>query len=170
MSILDSILSSGSGGVVNQLAGQFGITAGQARSAASALLPALASGMQEKLKSGDTGLASLLGGGTLTQFADNPSALATPAALEQGKSLLARTFGSGDMSNIVSTVAEKAGIGSGVVSSMLPIAATFLGGVLSKSAASGGNLTDTLGQLSGTASEGLLGAVKSLASKVLGQG
>lgn len=168
MSILDSILSSGSGTVVDQLAGQFGITAGQASSAVSALLPALAGGMQEKLKGGDTGLASLLGGGTLTQFADNPSALATTAAVEQGKSLLASTFGSGEIGNMVSTVAEKAGIGSGVVAKMLPIAATLLGGFLSKSAASGGNLTDTLGQLSGTASEGLLGAVKSLASKIMG--
>jgi hypothetical protein len=111
---------------------------------------------------------SLLSGGTLSQFADNPAALATPAALEQGKSLLARTFGSGDMSNILSAVAEKAGISSGVVSKMLPVAATLLGGFLSKPAAAGGNLTDTLGQLSGATSEGVLGAVKSLASKMLG--
>jgi hypothetical protein len=168
MSILDSILSAGSGGVVNQLAGQFGITADQAGSAVKSLFPALAGGIQEKLKSGDSGLESLLSGGTLSQFVDNPSALASPAAVEQGKSLLTRVFGSGDMSNIVSGVAEKAGISSGVVSNMLPVAATLLGGFLSKSAAAGGSLTDTLGQLSGATSEGLLGSVKSLVSKMMG--
>ena len=74
------------------------------------------------------------------------------------------------MSNIVSAVAEKAGISFGVVSKMLPVAATLLGGLLSKSASAGGNLTDTLGQLSSATSEGVLGTVKNLVSKMVGRG
>ena len=54
MSMLDSILSAGNGGLVKQLAGQFGITADQAASATSALLPTIAAGVQEKLATGDT--------------------------------------------------------------------------------------------------------------------
>src|SRR3974377_2579353 len=133
MSVLDSLLSAGDGGVVKQLAGQFGVNSEQATSVVSSLLPALAGGLKEKLAHGDTsGLSNLIGGGSLTKFADNPSSLATPEALEQGKSLVSKIFGSGDLTNVVSMVAEKAGVSNSVVSSMLPIAATLLGGLVSK--------------------------------------
>jgi hypothetical protein len=51
---------------------------------------------------------------------------------------------------------------------MLPIVATLVGGFLSKNVASGGNLTETLGQLSNVGQHGIRGAVKSMVSKVLG--
>ena len=83
MSILETLLSAGGGTVVNQLAGQFGISQEQATSSISALLPALASGMKEKLASGDTsGLSKLISDGSLTKFADDPSTLATTAATD----------------------------------------------------------------------------------------
>jgi len=45
----------------------------------------------------------------------------------------------------------------------------LLGGLLSKSTASGeGNLTDILGSLAGSGHSGIMGAIKGLASKVLG--
>ena len=123
MSILDSLLSAGDGGVVKQLAGQFGVNSEQATSVVSTLLPALAGGLKEKLAHGDTsGLSNLISGGSLTKFADNPSSLATPEALEQGKSLVSKIFGSEDLTSVVSKVAEKADISSNVVSSILPVA------------------------------------------------
>jgi hypothetical protein len=168
MGILDSMLSAGDGSIVGQLANQFGINPEQTTSAVSSLLPALAGGIKEKLAGGDTGLASLLSSGTLSHFADNPSSLATPEAVDQGKSLLTRIFGSGDTSNIVSTVAEKVGIHSNIVSNMLPVAASLLGGFLSKGVASGGNLADTVGEVAAAGHQGILSAVKSLASKMMG--
>ena len=169
MNILETILSEGDGGVVKQLAGQFGIKADQATSVVSTLLPALAGGLKEKIAHGDTsGLSSLISGGSLTKFADNPSNLATPEALEQGKSLVSKIFGSGDLTNVVSMVAEKAGVSSSVVTSILPVAATLLGGALSKSTSAGGNLTEVLDQVASAGHSGVLGAVKSLAAKVFG--
>ena len=169
MNLLETMLSAGDGGVVKQLAGQFGINSEQAGSVVSTLLPALAGGLKERLGQGDaSGLSNLLSGGKLTQFADNPSSLASPAALEQGKSLVSKIFGSSDLTNMVSMVAEKAGVSSSVVTSILPIAATLLGSLLSKSTSSGGNLTDVVDQLASAGHSGILDTVKSMAAKVFG--
>jgi hypothetical protein len=133
------------------------------------LLPALAGGLKERLGEGGTsGLSDLISGGTLTKFADNPSSLATPAALEQGKSLVSKIFGSADLTNMVSTVAEKAGVSSSVVTSILPIAATLLGGLLSKSTSGGSSLTDVVNQVASAGHTGILDTVKNLAEKVFG--
>jgi hypothetical protein len=166
MSISDSLLAAGGGGLVNQLASRFGINPEQATSAISALLPMLAGGMKEKITNNDTGLASLLTGQGMTQFAGNLSNLENPAATDAGNDLVSRIFSQGETSKIISTIAEKVGIGSDTLGKMMPILATFLGSVVSKSVANGGNLTDTLSHFSEAG--GVLGAVKSLASKVFG--
>jgi hypothetical protein len=167
MNLLETMLSAGDGSIVKQLAGQFGINSAQATSLVSTLLPALAGGLKERLGQGDSsGLLGLIGGGNLTKFADNPSSLATPGALEQGKSLVSSIFGSADLTHFVSTVAEKAGVSSSVVTSMLPIAATLLGGLLSKSTTGGSSLTDAVDQVASAGHSGILGAVKSIAAKV----
>ena len=93
-----------------------------------------------------------------------PTALASPAALDQGKTLLSKIFGSGDTGHMVSMVAEKVGLGSGVISSMLPIAATLLGGFLSKKVAAGGSLTDIVGQLASAGHSGFMDTVRGLVS------
>jgi hypothetical protein len=169
MNLIETMLSAGDGGVVKQLAGQFGINSEQAGSVVSTLLPALAGGMKERLGEGDSsGLSNLINSGTLTKFADNPSSLADPAALEQGKSLVSKIFDSADLTNLVSTVAEKAGVSSSVVTSILPVAATFLGGVVSKSATGGSSVTDVLDQVASAGHSGILDTVKNLAAKVFG--
>jgi hypothetical protein len=170
VNILESVLIAGNGAVVKQLASQFGINADQAGSAVSALLPALAGGLKEKLTSeGGSALSNLISGGSLSKFADNPATLASPAAITQGNSMLNQIFGGEDLTDIASTVAEKVGINSSVVTSMLPIATALLGGILAKSAAGGqGNLTDIVGTLAGSGQGGVMGAVKGLASKILG--
>ena len=168
MSILDTVLSTGGGALVNQLATRFGINAEQATSAVSAMVPMIAGGMKEKIANNDPGITDLLTSGKLTQFAGELPNLGTPAAADAGNSLLSQIFSSGQTSNIVSTIAEKVGIGSDTVSKLLPIVATLVGGFVSKSAASGGNLADTVGQLADVGQGGILGAVKSLASKMLG--
>jgi hypothetical protein len=165
MNILETLLSSGGGGIVNQLSSQFGIGSRQATAATSALIPALAGGLQENLVHGDpSGIKDLISSGNLTQFIDNSDTLASPAALDQGRALLGKIFGSGDTSNMVSTVSEKVGVGSGVIHSMLPICASLLGGFLSKKVAAGGDLADTVGQLATAGHSGFMDTVKGLVS------
>jgi hypothetical protein len=168
MNILQTMLSAGGGEVVQQVASQFGIDATKATAALSALLPALAGGLREKMESGGgPAITKTITSGNLAQYVEHPAGLASPAAVSQGKSLLSTIFGTEDTSNLVSMVAEKVGLGSSVISSMLPIAATLLGGFLAKDAAAGGKLSDTLDHIASVGHSGLLDAVKGLASKIL---
>ena len=170
MNLLDSVLSAGDGGVIKQLAGQFGIKTDQTKTAVSALIPALAAGLKEKLTSDpESALSNLITDGSLSRFADDPASLSSPSAAIQGNSILNQIFGGGDLTNIASTVAEKVGVPSSVVTRMLPIATALLGGILARSTAGGqGNLSEILGALATGGHGGLMGAVKGLASKVLG--
>jgi hypothetical protein len=94
MSIVDGLLSSVGTGALQQLTKQFGLDGNQATSALSALLPVLAGGLKDKVASGGaTGLTETITGSTFQQFADNPASLGSPAALEQGTSLLNQIFG-----------------------------------------------------------------------------
>jgi len=169
MNVLETMLSAGGGNVVKQLAAQFGITPEQVSSSASVLLPALAHGAKEKLDSGDSsGLSQLISGGSLTKFVDNPSTLASPAAIEQGTSLLSKIFGAQDLSSIASMVAEKSGVDSSVATRLLPIAAALFGGLLSQHTAAGGKLTDVVGQFASLEHTGVVDTVKGLAAKMFG--
>jgi hypothetical protein len=169
MGLLDGILSAAGGGIANRLASQFGISGDQATSALKTMVPALAGGIQEKLASGGSpALSNLLCGGSLTGFAEDPASAASPAGVEQGKSLLSSIFGSQDLTSMTSTIAEKTGIGGSIIGNMLPIVATILGGFLSKEAGGGeGKLTSCLAALTGD-HQGIVGAVKSMFSKMTG--
>ena len=61
---------------------------------------------------------------------------------------------------MASTVAEKTGVSGTIISSMLPIRATLLGGLLAKSTTAGDNLTDVVGQIANQGPSGLLGTLK----------
>jgi hypothetical protein len=165
MNILETMLSGGGGGMVNQLAGQFGISPAQATAVTSTLLPALAGGLQERLSGGNaSAITDLISSGKLTSYADHSDSLASPSALDHGRTMLSHIFGSGDTGNMVSMVAEKAGLSSGVVDSMLPVAAAMLGGFLSKKVASGDSLTDSAGQLANAGHSGFMDTVRGLVS------
>jgi hypothetical protein len=169
MGLVDTILSTGEGGIVNQLAGQFGISGDQATSALKTMVPALAGGIQEKLSSGSSpALSKLLCGGTLTKFAEDPATATSASGVEQGKSLLSSIFGSQDLTHLTSHIAEKSGLGAGTVGNMLPMVATLLGGFLSKEAGGGeGKLTTCLTALTNE-HQGIIGAVKSMFAKMTG--
>src|SRR5262249_46568510 len=112
MSILDSLVATGGGGLVNQLASRFGINSEQATSAVSALLPILAGGMKQENTNNNAGVVSLLTGQNMTQLAGDLSSLESPAATNAGNDLVSRIFSQGDINKIISTVAEKVGIGN----------------------------------------------------------
>jgi hypothetical protein len=131
----------------------------------------LAGGLKDKLAGGGApGLMNMITGNTFQQFATNPASLASPSAIEQGKSLLSQVFGGSDaLSDITTKASEKTGLGGSVLTSMLPVVASLLMGMISKNA--DGNSTsalDMLGSLAGADSEGIVGTLKSLAAKVFG--
>lgn len=172
MNLIENLISAGDGGVLKQLAGQFGLNGDQASTALATIVPALAGGLKEKVAAGSTSsgaLTALISGGSLTNFLDNPAGLGSPAAVDTGNNLLSQIFGGGSLGNLTSMIGEKTGISPDVIAKMLPVVMTLIGAFLSKNAATNKetDLTGMLGALSGD-SAGLMGAVKGLAAKIFG--
>ena len=165
MNIVDGVLSADSD-VAKQIARQFGISSEQVGSAVSALLPALAGGLKERLiGSRGAALSNLFSDGTLSKFDDAPESLTTPAALTQGNVILNQVFARGDLIDIASGVAQDVGIRSGVVTNLLPIATVVLGSLVAEGTASGyGSLTNVLDTLVNGGLNHLAGSVKGSAS------
>jgi hypothetical protein len=172
MNLIETMLSAGTGGIAQQLASQFGLDASKAGSVVGAVGPLLAHGLKEKLATDPTGggLLDMLKSGTLDQYADNPASLATPEAAQQGQSILGSLFGgnSSAISNIVSAVAEKTGVSSGVIQNMLPVLASLVMGFLAKrTGGDPGKVTHTLDAITGEHA-GFLSSLKTAAGKIFG--
>jgi hypothetical protein len=135
MNILDEILSAQGGGAAQQLGRQFGLDESQVSAALSALVPALAAGLQSNMSSpqGLAGLVSALGGGQHQRYVEDPGALGRPETTADGNGILGHIFGSKDVSRqVASRASAQTGIGEGVLKSMLPVVAAMAMGAMSK--------------------------------------
>jgi len=158
MNILNAILGSGDGQAVGALAQQFGLSNDQASSALTALLPALAGGLQRNVTQ-EGGLDALVGALTSGQhgrYLDNPSLLGSAETVTDGNAILSHILGTKDVSRAVaSNAATTTGIGEDVLKKMLPIIATLAMGALARQTASTGaagrtsaaSMTDNIGGL-----------------------
>lgn len=138
MNLLETLLQAQGGGLVQQMAQKFGLDESQAGSAISALLPALAGGLQNNISQpgGLDGLLGALTSGNHAKYIDDPSALANPEAVQDGNGILGHLLGSKDASRAVATqAAAQTGIGADILKGMLPMVATMVMGSLSKNAA-----------------------------------
>lgn len=175
MDILSAMLNAQGGGATRQLGQQFGLNESQVGAALSALVPALAAGVQRNTST-PGGLDSLLGaltGGSHQQYLDEPSTLSRQETVQDGNNILGHVFGSKEVSRQVATqAAAQTGIGADVLKQMLPMIAAMMMGAMSKgtaaqpSGASGGGgglmemLTPMLDQnRDGSAMDDVLGSV-----------
>lgn len=158
MNILNAILGAGDGQAVDALAQQFGLSGDQASAALSALLPALAGGLQRNVtqQGGLEALIGALGSGQHSRYLDNPSVLGAPETVMDGNAILGHILGTKDVSRAVATnAAATTGIGADVLKKMLPVIATLAMGALARQTASGGapgqvsaaSMTDSIGGL-----------------------
>ncbi len=132
MDILQAVLNAQGGGAVKQLGQQFGLSDAQTSAALSALVPALATGFQQEMKSsnGLEGLLGALSGGQHSRYVEDPSSLTSAAA--DGNGILGHIFGSKEVSRQVATrAAAQTGIDSGILKQMLPLAAALMMGAMS---------------------------------------
>jgi hypothetical protein len=160
MNILNAIVGADDGRAVGALARQFGLSGDQAASAISALLPALAGGLQRNVTQ-QGGLESLVGAltsGNHGRYLDDPAALSSPDAILDGNAILGHILGSKDVSRAVaSNAAATTGIGEDLLKKMLPVIATLAMGALSRQTASAGGPA----QVSGPAMSGSIGSLAS---------
>ena len=138
MNILDAIVNAQDGAAVRQLGSQVGLAPDQATTALSALVPALAAGVQRNLQSqgGLESLISALSSGNHGQYLDNPTSLGDQAAVADGNGILGHLLGSKDVSRqVASRAAAQTGLSADVLKRMLPLAATLMMGAFSKQSA-----------------------------------
>jgi len=135
MNILDAILKTQDGAAVRQLGSQVGLPPDQTTAALSALVPALAAGVQRNIQSqgGLESLMSALSSGNHGQYIDNPTSLGDQSAVTDGNGILGHLLGSKDVSReVASRASAQTGLSADVLKRMLPLAATLMMGTFSK--------------------------------------
>jgi hypothetical protein len=159
MNLLETILQAQGGGAVRQMAQQFGIGEDQAQSAIGAVLPMLAGAMQQNVQGG--GLEGLLGalqGGGHEKYLDDPNALFSQEAVQDGNGILGHLLGGKEVSRqLASHASAQSGVGSEIIKQMLPMVAGLLMGGMSRQANSSGLLGQVLGAAMGGGGGGMGG-------------
>ncbi len=149
MSLLNSILTAQGGGMVENLAAQFGLDRTQAESALAQLVPALGKGVSNNIAQpgGLGGLVGALTNGSHARYLDEPTQLAQADTINDGNAILGHLFGSKEVSRQVArNGASKTGLSDDILKKMLPVVATMVMGALSKQRAEpGGGLADLFG-------------------------
>ena len=135
MNILETILNAQNGAAAREAGRAVGLSPDQTSSALSALVPALAAGLQRNA-SQPGGLESLLGalsGGRHTRYVDDPATLTQPDTVSDGNAILGHILGSKDVSRAVAGRASaQTGIGEDVLKRLLPVAASLMMGSLAR--------------------------------------
>lgn len=159
MSILETILNSGNGALVGQVANSLQVDKGKAGAAIAELLPALKQGLRQNVQqeSGLTSLLSALQKGNHAQYVEQPDKLTSQDTIRDGNAILGHLLGSKDVSRrVAAEAAQKTGLDTAVLKKMLPMVAAMAMGSLSKESKSGA-LSSLLGGGQGaSAGAGLL--------------
>jgi hypothetical protein len=172
----------GKAGGLESMARELGVDETQARTGASALIPAILGGFKKQAQSRPAGLESLagmlggLGGGALMDEVLAPQ----PTNVAPGNDILGQIFGSKDVSRTVAQNASaRTGLNPSLLKKMLPVLAMLVAGYMAKNArttaapptgaqpADGGRLGDVLGGVlagnpGGTAARGGTGGLASM--------
>ncbi|NNF61658.1 MAG: DUF937 domain-containing protein [Gammaproteobacteria bacterium] len=141
MNLLEMLIKAQGGGLVRQMAEQFGVSEVQAGSAVQEMLPSLAEGMRGNIArpGGLNDLLSAIQSGNHSRYVDNPAELARPDTTDDGNGILGHILGSKDRSREVAAQAsQRTGIDPKLLKMMLPVIAAMVMGGISKRAGSGG--------------------------------
>lgn len=148
MQVYDVIEQAQSGQAMANLGATFGITEGQARVVAQAVLPELALGLERNTLSrgGLADLVTALGQGHHEQILETPRAWTDPRVTADGQAILGHILGSEHNARVLTARAAKAsGLGESIVQMLLPILAQLLMGAIARYAK--GGLGDILSRL-----------------------
>ena len=136
--LLETVLKSGNGAAVQQLARSFGVSGDDALQAMAHLMPALNRGVRSNISSAE-GLDKLLNAlsqGNHQQYLEQPERLAEQDTIEDGKHILGHILGSSEASRqVASQAAAETGLDTDLLKKMLPAVAALLMGGLSKQGA-----------------------------------
>jgi len=151
MNLLDAILGGG-GSPVTTMAKQFGLDEGDVTKVIQQMIPALTNGVKKNVarKGGLENLLQALNKGGHDRYLDNPGALASTKAVDDGNGILGHIFGSKDTSReLAKRTAKTTGISAEILKKMLPLIAGLVMGSLKKQGGNSGLLDQLLGSLTG---------------------
>lgn len=165
MDILNAIAGAQDGAAVRRLGATLGLDEAQAATALSALVPALAGGVQRNLQQ-DGGLGSLIGAltsGGHQRYLEDPAALQDATAIQDGNGILGHLLGSKEASrSVASQAAAQTGLSPELLKRMLPLVATLVMGALAQKNGSASSMGGLLGGLTGGSGGGSTGGLGSL--------
>jgi hypothetical protein len=139
--LFDVIRDAQGGEAVDNIARQFNLTPEQAQRAIDALLPAFALSLQRNAANPYrfAELLGMMGSGRYANFFDLPGQAFSPQGRREGSDLLARLFGSKEVSrHVANLAAAMTGLSTEVMKQMLPPLAAMLVGGLFRSASGQG--------------------------------
>ncbi|MFV0322489.1 MAG: DUF937 domain-containing protein [Alphaproteobacteria bacterium] len=143
--------------VLGQLAKQFNMDTAQASAAAAQLLPAIQSGMRNRIQQDPSSLNQIFGekAQELEGYVKDDKVTADASQLtDTGNAILGQIFGSKEVSReVASRASANTGLDVGALKSMLPILASLAGSQVASAGRSGGQ------QSSGGLLSGLLGGL-----------
>jgi hypothetical protein len=125
--------------IIGSITQQTGISQEQAGAVVSNSLPEIIGKMQQNTQSGDGGglLGALLGGKHDGSILDNIGGYLNGGDHSEGGKILGHVFGE-DQSGIESSLSEKTGVSSSIISKILPMLMPIIMGYLGKQATSNG--------------------------------
>jgi hypothetical protein len=136
--LFDMMKQAQNGNGLDAITKQFGLAQEQTAKAMAALMPAFSVGLQRNASSpmDFASLMTALSSGNYSKYFENLNEAFTPQGIEDGNSLLARIFGSKDVSRAVTEEAARmTGIGQDVLKQMLPgMANAVMGGLFAQAA------------------------------------
>ena len=157
MGMLETILNSGNGALVGQVADSLKLDKSKAGGAIAELLPALKQGLRNNVgqQGGIDSLLSALKSGKHADYVEHPETIASQSTIADGNAILGHLLGSKDASRkVAAEAAAKTGVDASTLKKMLPMVAAMAMGSLSKES-KGGALSSLLGS-GGSAAKGLL--------------
>lgn len=152
MNLLGMLLDAQGSPALKQLTSSFGLSEGDAKNALSALVPALARGMQNNLAkpNGLEDLMNALARGQHQRYVDQPGAAAPQQVAADGNAILGHLFGSKDVSRrVAGHAAAQTGLDNALLKKMLPVIAAMVMGSLSKQTGAGQGLPGGLADRTG---------------------
>ncbi|MEO0615361.1 MAG: DUF937 domain-containing protein [Pseudomonadota bacterium] len=159
MSILETILNSGNGALVGQVANSLKLDKGKAGAAIAELLPALKGGIRRNVEQpeGLGALMSALQRGHHADYVEKPDLLSRAATITDGNAILGHLLGSKDESRkVAAEAASRTGVDVGTLKKMLPMVAAMAMGSLSKESKGSGALSSLIAGGASSAGAGLL--------------
>jgi len=127
MSLLNTLISSQSGNIVNQMTKQFGLDSNQVEAAMKQMVPALSGGIKKQAQNPQAAQNIMQS----IQNTQAPTDLGAQDITAQGNEILGQVFGNKDVSRqVTGRAAEQTGIDQNILKQMLPVLATTVMGNL----------------------------------------